>query len=103
MNTTINPNGLPLLPQAKGNSNAPAQQANTPVETTAPAQASDSVKLTESARTLSAVAQGDQGNGIDAKRVAEIRQQLANGTYQVNPGKIADGLMALEGQISGKP
>ncbi len=102
MNTTITSNGLPVLPQAKGNAQAPAQSNAPAAEATATPQTGDSVKLTESARTLHAVAQGDQGTGIDAARVAEIRQKLADGSYTINAGKIADGLISLEGQISGQ-
>jgi negative regulator of flagellin synthesis FlgM len=31
---------------------------------------------------------------FDAARVAEIRESISAGRYQVNPGKIADGLLA---------
>lgn len=102
MNTTITSNGLPVLPQAKGNGNAPAQSPAPAADTGATTPSSDSVKLTESARTLHAVAQGGQGNGIDAARVAEIRQKLADGSYTIDAGKIADSLISLEGQISGQ-
>lgn len=30
---------------------------------------------------------------VDASRVAEIKQAIAEGRYSVNPGKIADGLI----------
>lgn len=102
MNTTITSNGLPVLPQAKGNTNAPAQSPAPAADTPAAAQSNDSVQLTESARTLHALAQGDQGGGIDTARVAEIRQKLADGSYKIDAGKIADGLMSLEGQINGQ-
>ena len=31
---------------------------------------------------------------FDAARVAEIRESISAGRYQMNPGKIADGLLA---------
>ncbi|WNL47239.1 flagellar biosynthesis anti-sigma factor FlgM [Dyella sp. BiH032] len=103
MNTTITSNGLPVLPQAKGNQSAPAQQNQPATETAPAAKADDSVKLTDSARALAAAAQGDQAPAIDTKRVEQIRQALADGSYRVDAGKIADRLLSLEGQISGKP
>jgi negative regulator of flagellin synthesis FlgM len=102
MNTTITSNGLPVLPQAKGNQNAPAQSSQAAAETAPAAKPEDSVKLTESARALAAAAK-DQAPAIDTKRVEQIRQALADGSYRVDAGKIADRLLSLEGQISGKP
>jgi negative regulator of flagellin synthesis FlgM len=103
MNTTITSNGLPVLPQAKGNQGTPAQANPSAAEAAPVAKADDSVKLTDSARALAAAAQGDQAPAIDTKRVEQIRQALADGSYRVDAGKIADRLLSLEGQISGKP
>jgi len=103
MNTTITSNGLPVLPQPKSNQNTAAQSATGTTEAAPAAAADDSVKLTESARTLHAVAQGGQDSGIDAKRVEQVRQALADGSYKIDAGRIADRLLSLEGQISGKP
>ncbi|MEV8522101.1 flagellar biosynthesis anti-sigma factor FlgM [Dyella marensis] len=102
MNTTITSNGLPVLPQAKGNQNSPAQASQPATETAPAAQADDSVKLTDSARALTEAA-GDKAPAIDTKRVEQIRQALADGSYRVDAGKIADRLVSLEGQLSGKP
>ena len=102
MNTTITSNGLPVLPQAKGNQNSPAQASQQATETAPAAQADDSVKLTDSARALTEAA-GDKAPAIDTKRVEQIRQALADGSYRVDAGKIADRLVSLEGQLSGKP
>ena len=103
MNTTITSNGLPVLPQAKGNQNAPAQASQPATEAAPAAKADDSVKLTESARALTEAAQGDKAPAIDTKRVEQIRAAIADGSYRVDAGKIADGLIAMEGQLSGKP
>ncbi|MBT2116016.1 flagellar biosynthesis anti-sigma factor FlgM [Dyella sp. LX-66] len=102
MNTTITSNGLPVLPQAKGNQNAQAQASQPATEAAPAAKADDSVKLTESARALTA-AQGDKAPAIDTKRVEQIRAAIADGSYRVDAGKIADGLISMEGQLSGKP
>lgn len=102
MNTTITSNGLPVLPQAKGKQNAQAQASQATTEAAPAAKADDSVKLTESARALTA-AQGGKAPAIDTKRVEQIRAAIADGSYRVDAGKIADGLMAMEGQLNGKP
>ncbi|MDO1528331.1 flagellar biosynthesis anti-sigma factor FlgM [Fulvimonas sp. R45] len=104
MNTTITPNGMPSLPQAKNGPGATAPQ-NAPAASDAavPAPAGDSVKLTESARSLHALAQAGKGDGIDAQRVEKLRQALADGSYTVDAGRIADRLASLERQLAGKP
>jgi len=33
--------------------------------------------------------------------VERVRQALANGSYQINPGRIADNMLSLERQIGG--
>lgn len=106
MNTTITSNGLPVLPQPKGNQGTAAQPATGTTEAApaAPAAAADdSVKLTDSARALHEAAKAGADSGIDTKRVEQVRQALANGSYKIDAGRIADGLLSLEGQISGKP
>jgi negative regulator of flagellin synthesis FlgM len=108
MNTTITSKGLPALAQPQsgqvgGSASGGANQAAGSGETTAaPAVGGDRVQLTESARALHQAARGDSSSSFDAKRVEQIRQALADGSYRVNPGKIADGLISLEGQLDGK-
>ncbi|HEY4293941.1 flagellar biosynthesis anti-sigma factor FlgM [Luteibacter sp.] len=58
----------------------------------------DSVKITDSAKALDAASRGD---GIDTKRVGEIRSRLADGTYKPDAQAIASKFLALEGQIGG--
>jgi negative regulator of flagellin synthesis FlgM len=104
MNTTIN-NGMPMFPQA------PAGQASATAQGTAGAAGNDAsraatasgdnVKLTDSARALQEAARTDDSAAIDSKKVEQARQALANGTYQVNPGRIADRMLALDAQIAG--
>jgi negative regulator of flagellin synthesis FlgM len=52
--------------------------------------ASDSVKLSSQAQSLSA---GASSAPFDAKKVAEIKAAIANGTFQIDASKIADGLI----------
>jgi negative regulator of flagellin synthesis FlgM len=104
MNTTISNNGLPKLPQAnssKGNapSQAPAGAAGT--EAGSGAGAADKVNLTDSARALQQASRAGDSSPIDTAKVERVRQALAAGTYQVNPERIADGLLSLDSQIAG--
>lgn len=47
------------------------------------------VDISESAASLN-----NAGESFNAARVAEIRQAIAEGRFQVNPERIADGLLA---------
>lgn len=33
---------------------------------------------------------------VDSQKVAQIRQAIADGSYQVNAGRIADGILSME-------
>lgn len=107
MSTTISNNGLPpQLPAASGNpgNGAAAATADTAAGTgsSAPvARGSDQVKLTDSARALQQAARADSGSAIDTKRVEQIRAAIASGSYQVNPGNIADRLISMDSQLGG--
>ena len=102
MNTTISPNGLPALPQAKTNQGSAGSQTSSASASgsTAP-QASDSVKLTDSARALHQATSVNAQSPVDTAKVEQIRKSLADGTYHVNAGKIADRLTSIESQING--
>lgn len=52
---------------------------------------SDSVTLSSKAQALSSHASGDQV--FDSKKVEEIKAAIAEGRFQVNAGRIADGLI----------
>lgn len=105
MNTTISNNGLPKLPQANSSQgSAPSQASSSAAGTDATGGtpgASDQVKLTDSARALQEAARAGDGSPVDTAKVEKIRQSLAAGTYQVNPQRIADGLLSLDHQIAG--
>ena len=102
MNNTISNNGLPKFTQATGaQGNSPATATTVPPgSASAASQPDDQVKLTDSARALQQAARPD-ASAIDPQRVERVRQALANGSYQINPGRIADKMMALEQQIGG--
>ncbi|HJV54206.1 MAG TPA: flagellar biosynthesis anti-sigma factor FlgM [Noviherbaspirillum sp.] len=52
---------------------------------------SDSVTLSSEAQALSSQNGGDQV--FDAKKVEEIKAAIASGRFQINAGRIADGLI----------
>ncbi|WP_049622649.1 flagellar biosynthesis anti-sigma factor FlgM [Frateuria defendens] len=104
MNTTISHNGLPLLPQTTSGQggSGPAQGAGTGGATAGTATGGDDrVRLTDSARALQEASRPGEGAAIDSQRVEKIRAALADGSYQVNPGRIADGMLSLDRQIGG--
>lgn len=103
MNTTIFNNGLPKLPQTAASQGSSPAQGNVAASDTAggAAKPADSVRLTDSARALQDAARTSDTAAIDTHRVEKIRQALANGSYQVNPARIADGMLALDSQIAG--
>lgn len=106
MNTTISNNGLPKLPQPpSGQGSSAAQSSAGPTSSDATAGstgATDRVQLTDSARALQEAARTNDGATMDTKKVDQIRQALANGTYKVDAGRIADRMMALDNQLNGK-
>jgi len=101
MNTTISSNGLPQLPLATTNAENSAGQATTaaPSTSASASPADDSVHLTDSARALHAASSANAP--VDTQKVEQIKQQLAAGTYKVNPHAIASNLLALDSQIGG--
>lgn len=67
-------------------------------DTAAPDSGSnDSVSISTAARNLASLNQLVQEQpGVDTARVAAIQQRIEDGTYQVNPQRIADKLMRME-------
>ncbi len=58
----------------------------------APAPGSDTVSISSSARQLNAAAAASV-SGVPEARIAELRASIASGTYQIDPQKIAKGLV----------
>jgi negative regulator of flagellin synthesis FlgM len=105
MNTTISNNGLPKLPQAPSGQGSSATQntgASSNDAASASSGADDRVQLTDSARALQEASRTSQGATVDTKKVEQVRQALANGSYTINPSNIADRMMALDSQLNGK-
>lgn len=63
--------------------------------------ATDNLALTDSARAMqeAASAQSAAGPSFDAAKVERIRTAIANGSYAINAGRIADKLVAMEQQM----
>jgi len=103
MNTTISNNGLPKLPQApSGQGSSSTQNTNGTSGSEAAGNATatdDRVQLTDSARALQEAARTGHGASIDTKKVEQVRQALANGTYKIDPSRIADRMLSLESKL----
>jgi negative regulator of flagellin synthesis FlgM len=107
MSNTIQPgavNQVQSLGKAQGKESAGAADANAAgVDHTGVADTGDRVQLTDSARAIDAASRTNEASSsVDAGRVERVRQALAHGSYQVDAGRIADKLIALDKQISGK-
>jgi negative regulator of flagellin synthesis FlgM len=62
----------------------------------------DSLRLTGEASGLQAMAHKLAAGpaGIDQARVEAVRAAIAAGTYQIDPARIADGLLGLERDLA---
>jgi len=101
MTTSIQNNGLPNFPQATGATGNASASSTAAAENSSPVtpKADDQLKLTDSARALQEAARLDTSSAIDSKRVEQLREALANGSYQVDPGRIADRMLSFERQL----
>ena len=103
MNTTISNNGLPKLPQApsgQGSSSTQNASGTSGSEAAGSATATDDrVQLTDSARALQDASRTGHGASVDTKKVEQVRQALANGTYKIDPSRIADRMLSLESKL----
>lgn len=99
MTTTIKPGIQAPQPQVQLRTQNPATGSAGSAQGASPVRPSDdSVKITDSAKALEAASRGD---GIDTKRVDEIRSRVADGTYKPDAQAIASKFLAMEGQIGG--
>lgn len=82
------------LPSATANNVAGKAKPNTAGSGKPAAAASEQVDLSAmSARLQDAGAATANAPVVDAARVAEIKQAISEGRFQVNPERIADGLI----------
>jgi negative regulator of flagellin synthesis FlgM len=83
--------GAPVEKQGHGNTNSPAG------ESAAAQGAADRISLTGEARQLQELeAQLASQPVVDSQRVETVRSAVENGTFSINPERIADKMMSLE-------
>lgn len=101
MNTTITNNGLPKFPQATSNpaSNSSASATASADGAAAAPRNGDQLKLTDSAQALQMAALQKDSSPIDTQRVEQLRRALADGSYQIDAGRIADRMIAMDQQL----
>lgn len=64
------------------------------------AATSDTVELTSSAKLLARLDKTLESiSDVDASRVAEVRQQIENGEYQIDADKIAEAMLRLDREL----
>lgn len=76
---------------------APATAAPRSRDEAAAVAPTDSIELTRTAQSLQRLEQElRSGQAFDSARVAELRAAIAAGTYRIDPGAVASGLIGLE-------
>ncbi|MFC4729118.1 flagellar biosynthesis anti-sigma factor FlgM [Coralloluteibacterium thermophilus] len=58
----------------------------------------DSVRLSSEGSSLQSLQRQDVGAPFDGTRVAALRASIDDGSYTVNPRRIADAMLAFEGR-----
>jgi|GEM_PF-424787 len=67
------------------------------------AEQGSTVNLTDVGRRMQHLEQLAQRSlGVDTSRVQQIRAQLADGSYQIDASRIADGMLRMERALSNK-
>jgi len=103
--TKIGSGGIENRPSQVGGDRAIKRTANsgTNVAQTADAgkaAAGQGIHITDSARQLAALEQAIRSMPeVNEAKVAEIRNAIASGTYQVAPDRIADKLLRMEQEL----
>ncbi len=61
------------------------------------AKPADHLDITDRARTLASIEEHvRKAPDVDSQRVMDLKQALKDGTYEINPSRIADKLLALD-------
>ena len=97
-------NGLETRPVriAAGKAVEKAGQDHASAQEKPPGAAASDVQITGVARSLAALEQQlRDAPAVDEARVAAVRQKLDDGSYQVDPQRIADKLLRMERDLNG--
>lgn len=78
--------GLPATPAATGNARSAEKAATTPTT-------SDNVRLSSQGQAMAASGASGSSAVFDTKKVERIKLAIADGQFQVNSEKVADGLL----------
>ncbi len=87
-----------------GNGNAPARNETNSVATEGRSSGTnrDTVSLTGTAQHLRSLEHNLAAQPVvDTQRVAATRQAIENGSYQIDPSRIANKMISLERALSG--
>ena len=88
-----------------GTAGTGSSRGTAPTAKPAEAQSGERVDISSLSARMNEVGAGE--TPVDAQRVAEIKQAIAEGRFQINPERIADGLLASVREMldrsSGKP
>ncbi|EJB8691383.1 flagellar biosynthesis anti-sigma factor FlgM [Vibrio parahaemolyticus] len=88
-------------------SRAPARNDSSPTSSTteskkAPAQ-QDAVSLSQQSKAVSKLQKDMAASpAYDSAKVAAIKEAIANGSYRVDPEKLADNMIKFENELQGK-
>lgn len=82
--------GLPSTPAATGSTARGAEKA---AESAATNVASDNVRLSSQGQAMAASSASGASAVFDTKKVERIKLAIADGQFQVNSEKVADGLL----------
>lgn len=88
---------LPPSSTALSSTKLAAKSAYASAETGASSRGDDTVQITGGAMKMQSLEKSLSGSSsFDAKRVAEVRQQIADGSYRINPERIASRMLDSE-------
>lgn len=82
---------LPAVGTASGNGSVRGPNSAAASEKAAGAGSGERVDISSLSARLQEVGAGEAP--VDAQKVAEIKQAIAEGRFQINPERIADGLL----------
>lgn len=81
----------------------PGEPPAEPRRDDASSSSADTVNLTDTAQRLRELEKSVAGLPVvDTQRVETVKKALADGTYRVEPGRVADKLVGFEDALSGK-